>query len=378
MNPAGRQPPTTKRTKRTPASTKREDTKRKRKTSPELRAAAERDVSRAEALEALYRPLRDAGEAELEKTKSGRKLLEEARAFATTLGELYEKSSRSGRKPSDDVHRLARERQDEFRKRYGEQFGEAHAPYAHLQPSVESVAQILRPEIASQTTWVAEASFLRSMLLQPKATVEDVVAVRQGLGDPAPPAVHSCAIVPYGRREDYLLIPPTTADWQAGVSADETTGRCTIKGACMSTAFFHVEACIASGFVGQDFAVPPGPTKYTTTISYDWNCSGYGFAFIGVAIVNVDLAIVIDKRDGTRETHAREISLLTVPFVAGDGFSHEANGIKVAIPFTRDGSNGTVRIMVGADGHCTTTALAAYASFWGDVRVREICLTSTG
>ena len=124
--------------------------------------------------------------------------------------------------------------------------------------------------------------------------------------------------------------------------------------------------------------MPPGPTSYTTTISYDWQCSGFGIAYLGVAIVNVDLAIVIDKRDGTRETHAREDTLFTVPVLGGDSFSHEADDVKVTIPFKRDGSNGTVRIMVGADGQSTMIALAAWGYFRAQATVREICLTSVG
>jgi hypothetical protein len=66
--------------------------------------------------------------------------------------------------------RLARERHQQFSERYGGQLLDAQARHAHLQPSVEAVALILRPDMASQTTWTSETSFLRSMLLQPKAT----------------------------------------------------------------------------------------------------------------------------------------------------------------------------------------------------------------
>ena len=79
-----------------------------------------------------------------------------------------------------------------------------------------------------------------------------------------------------------------------------------------------VDATSASAFVGHDFAVPAGPTSYDATISYDWDGRGFGMVVIGVVIVNVDLAVVIDKRDGTRETHAREVSLLTIPFFGYD------------------------------------------------------------
>jgi hypothetical protein len=98
----------------------------------------------------------------------------------------------------------------------------------------------------------------------------------------------------------------------------------------------------------------------------------------GVAVVNVDLAILIDRRDGTRETEAREISLLIVPVIGGDGFSHDAQNVSVTIPFTRDGSNGTVRIMAGADGETTVVSPGAGANFWATATIRQICLTSVG
>jgi hypothetical protein len=94
--------------------------------------------------------------------------------------------------------------------------------------------------------------------------------------------------------------------------------------------------------------------------------------------VNVDLAILIDRRDGTKETDAREISLLIVPVAAGDGFSHDAQNVSVTIPFTRDGSNGTVRIMAGSDGQATVIALGGGANFWASATIRQICLTSVG
>jgi hypothetical protein len=57
-------------------------------------------------------------------------------------------------------------------------------------------------------------------------------------------------------------------------------------------------------------------------------------------------------------------------------FHYEADDVKVTIPFTRDGSNGTVRIMVGADGQATVISPGGYAEMFVKARVREICLTS--
>ena len=355
-----------------------EPANRRPRGSPELRKAAEQAASRAEALEALFRPLQEAGQAELKKTKSGRKLLQESRAFAKKLGELHERII-SGKISFSEGQRLVRERHEVFRARHMEGLTEAHAQYARLQPSVEAVVQVLRPDMA-RTTWISETSFLRAMLMRPKAPPDNVRTVLQGLGDPPlPPALRSCSVAPYSRKEEYQLAPPLSVEWRSAAAASPEKGLVTIAGNCVSTVFFHIQAHLASAFVGQDFPVPSGPTSYTLTITYDWHCWGFGAAALGVAIVNVDLAIAIDKRDGTpRETHAREVTLLTVPVIGGDSFSHSASNAKVTIPFTRDGSNGTVRIMVGADGHCMTAAVAGAANFGADVNVREICVEATG
>ena len=133
---------------------------------------------------------------------------------------------------------------------YGDQFFAAHAQHAHLQPSVEAVAQILRPEMAAQTTWISETSFMRSMLLRPKATPEDVGTVTQGLGDPAPP-VQSCITPPYG-RSDFNLIPAAiSADWPpAESSGSPENGTVWIGGNAMATAGVTVGVYLASAFVG--------------------------------------------------------------------------------------------------------------------------------
>lgn len=378
MSPAARKSATQRKTT-VPASKKRASTKRGPRSKAELREAAKQDVSRVKALEALYRPLREAAEAELEKTKSGRKLLEETHAFATELDELHE-GIRSGRTSAAEAEMLRREREEEFRVRHDDQLVEAQSRHASLQPSVEAVAQILRPEMAAQTTWVSETSPFRSMLLQPKATPEDVGTVSQGLGDPRrpppPPIVQLSATPPWQYKEEHFLLPPFINDMANPAEADETTGVTSASGRAMATYVVSAEAALASAFVGNDFPVPKGPTSYEARITYDWACAGGGYAYFGCTVVNVDVAIVVDRLDGTRETHAWETSMLTLPVFGQDQFSHEVTNATSSYPFTRNGLQGTTRIWVGVDGHVTTVAFAGGGSFFGRTVVREICLNS--
>jgi hypothetical protein len=154
-------------------------------------------------------------------------------------------------------------------------------------------------------------------------------------------------------------------NFSAWSRADEKQGVADIRTECFAMSWTPIDVGRASAFVGHDFAVPAGPTKYKATLHYDWNCDGVGAVAVGVVVVNVDLAIVIDKRDGSRETYAREVSLLTIPFAGSDRFLHYANDVRVTIPFARDGSKGTVRIMVGADGTCTSIAPFPWAGNCG-------------
>jgi hypothetical protein len=384
---------TTATAKRPRTATRKSTTHRPRQQRPPKPSEAEKqELARAKELDDLYRPLREAVEAELEKTKSGRKLLNERQALGQEVGKLSEGVT-SGETPREEGDLRMRERLEEFRSHYGDQLVDTQARLAHLQPSAAAVAQILRPEMARQTMWVSEASPAGSMLLQPKtvpidpaavvegpkATPADAGVVTEGLGAPTPPLVDSCVTAPYDRKDDHMTWALFYGELPFAADAHPDRGTTEIGGNCWSLPVFAIDGFFSSAFVGHDFPVPPGPTKYETTISYDWWCWGNAVVAFGLAVVNCNLAIVIDKLDGTRETHAREISLFSVPVFLGDLFNHRSDNARVSIPFERDGLNGTVRIMVGADGHCTTVAFpCAVAQFYAIANVREICLRSVG
>jgi transposase len=183
---------------------------------PKLDEAEKQELARAKELEELYRPLRDAAEAELQKTKSGRKLLEDIQGLAREFGEPG-KGMTVRETPSEEAGLRLRERLDEFRRRSGDEFVEAHARHVHLQPSAQAVAQILCPAMATQTVWVSETSPTGSMLLQPKpipanasavggpeAIPADAGTVTEGLGGSPPPLVHSCVTPPFTRKDEHM------------------------------------------------------------------------------------------------------------------------------------------------------------------------------
>jgi hypothetical protein len=339
------------------------------KRSPRLREEAAQNLARAEELDGLFRPLREAGEAELAKTASGRRVLKQARALGDELSELYQDIG-SGKTPFEEGHRRARERRDEFAEKHAEQFLEAHARAARLQPSVEAVAQILHPGTASETVWVTETAFLQSMLLKPKPEPEDVATVERGLG--LPPPVHSCLRPPYARKAEY--------GWGDVHEDAETDGHCTIT-AFTVTAFGVPVASSATAWLGGEFTVPAGLSHYELTVDYDWACDESGWAMFGVAVAGGGVDIQIDKDDGTPPIEVKDLSFGDrIAIVAGglyDADFEDDGHKKTTVPFTRNvGDGGTVRVWVGVGGHGEVWAFVAGATFWNRLFVREICLKS--
>ncbi len=183
--------------KRKPATPK--PATRKPKKSTELREAAEQNRTRVEELDGLYR---QAAEAELEKTASGKKLLKEARALGDELGGLY-KDIGSGKTALEEGYRRARRQRERFNDKHREQLFEVQA---RLRASGEAVAQILHPEIAHEATWVTESALGKGMVLNSKPPPEDIATVEQGVDAPQPIAI--CLHPPYPRREDYSFGSP--------------------------------------------------------------------------------------------------------------------------------------------------------------------------
>jgi hypothetical protein len=362
--------------------TKNDSSPQKTKATPEMRKTAEQNIARVKALEVLYRPLHEAARAELQKTASGCAALEEMNAVGREIDELSKGiSAKKGNRAEVGVQ--VRERVKKFLAQHGDQLHAAYAKHGILQPSAMAVAQTLRPETAGKTSWVAETSVLGSMLMTPKQLPQDVGTVSQGLGGDMPPAVQACVTAPYELGGfDFETLNNATVSWNINPtysSSQPVQGYAGVAGeADVNALFGGVGTCFGSAFVGHDFDVPPGPTSYTATITYDWQGDGGGFVIFGIGVVSVDLAILIDLRDGTKITEAREVSLLTIPVASGDSFEHFATNVSVTIPFTRDGSNGTVRIMAGADAQATVSAVSGSANYWTEATIRQICIMSVG
>jgi hypothetical protein len=131
--------------------------------------------------------------------------------------------------------------------------------------------------------------------------------------------------------------------------------------------------------VGGDFAVPKGLTDYALAVDYYFDFYQFAFALFGVGVSNLDVAILVDKKDGTpMEKYAESVCCLVVPFAGGDHSYHWGNA-KVEHFFRRATSDAAnVRVLVGADGHGDVWAYSGGAKFSGSVEVRSICLTSIG
>jgi hypothetical protein len=368
--------------RRKPATRK---SKPKPNRSPQLREAAKQNLARVEELAALYRPLHEAAEAELAKTASGKKLLRETRTLGEELNERHEKIA--PRKTSDEEgRRLADQRREAFVHRHQEQLLEAYAPHARLQPPVEAITQLLQPEMASETLWVAETSLHRGMVLRPKPDhemvlrpkpdPEDLGTIGQGLDDPAPMPgpFQSCLRPDYPWREDYGWAPPIGG----ALAQAELNGTCVSWGEAIGLYSIPVTAG-ANAWVGGDFAVPKGLTDYALAVDYYFDFYQFAFALFGVGVSNLDVAILVDKKDGTpMEKYAESVCCLVVPFAGGDNSYHWGNA-KVEHLFRRATSDAAnVRVLVGADGHGDVWAYSGGAKFSGSVEVRSICLTSIG
>jgi hypothetical protein len=396
MSSTGQKAPSS-RGKASPRRGKRGPAKRKLAGAP--RASRKQALGQVEELEALYRPLREAGEAELSKTRSGRALLESTRAHGAELGELYE-SIAGSKTPLEAGHRLARRRREEFTQKHQEQFLDAYAPHARLQPSVEAVARILRPEETPRTAWVAEARSPGTMLLQPKpvpggehayptqglvpadtVAPDDLGTVSQGVGDPmAPQPVRACLGAPYPLQEEHYVAAPVGF---ASTGAFPS-GRVMADGWAFASPFIPAQATVANAWVAQDFKVPAGITYYTATVDYKYDFFGLTAVGIGLAVISLNVAILIDKGDGrppTRDAYA--INLLIVP-AWGNERILRSRSETATVPFGRAGSstqpnvpsNGTVRVWVGTDAHCVGVGLFAYAEFVTTVDVKSVCVNS--
>lgn len=199
------------------------------------------------------------------------------------------------------------------------------------------------------------------MLLRPKRGLEQLGSVRQGLGDPAPPPGRACKGAPYARREEYPFAPVLGSI----IANAELDGRLLVDGWCGSGLGIP-EASIGVAWVGHDLDLAAGFRRHEATIDDDFDFSGSAMAMWGVSVVNLDVATVLDKRDGTpAEKSAQSVCTMVVPFVGGDHFFHMGN-VRVTLPVTRDTSEaGTVRVMVGVDGHCMSIAFCGLAFVFG-------------
>jgi hypothetical protein len=350
-------------------------TQRELDLSAHLDELAREDRARLEDLESLYLPLKEAVEKELGKTARGRKVVEGTRALGEQLEEVA--SVVSSTEAGKDAQLLLQAPVMRFRERHGEQLFAAQAPHLHLRPPVEAIAQVLHPDVPADTLWVSETRPSGGVVLEPKATLtldevdtggEELGTSGQGLSDPGA----MCVMQPYGRREEYPLSPVLGEV----VCSAELDGRMFQWGWAMS--LWHVpEATFSDAWLGNDFPVPDGFTKYEVIVDYEYLQMGTAWAFLGISVINQDVAILVDNLDGTFMKSAQSVSTMIVPVAGGDKYERSGK-TTVTLPFDRaSGAAGTVKVMVGADAHCWSSALSGMAMFGTGVvsmKLNEICV----
>lgn len=324
----------------------------------------------------MYQAVREAGDAELAKTASGKKLLNDTRALGRELREIHLKIA-SGKTSYGEGHRTSLQRRLRFRDKHQSALLKAYSRHARLQPSVDAIAAILHPqEAAAAPVWVAEIAFLQAVLLTPSAAPSDVGAVKQGLGDPTPPQpVNVCISAPYARK--------STSEWNQLVGF-------AIAGATPSSGMLFTSAQglgfdgaagagSAEAFVGDDLSVPAGHTGYELSVDVDWTFNGSSFAVGGVAVCGSGITVRVDQMDGSQtfDTNHPLFSLVS-PVIWGNG-ANGSGSTTVVVPITLANANARkIRVMVGVGSHGEAWAtFSSMGSASASATVKKICLDST-
>jgi hypothetical protein len=117
----------------------------------------------------------------------------------------------------------------------------------------------------------------------------------------------------YPHKEEYLWSPPTgsaIADAEVNGSLVSWREAWGFAGVPVTTG--------AQPWIAADFAAPDGFTEYALLVDYSFEFASNALAYFGVAVSGLDVAIQVDKKDGTpAERWAESICTLVCPSLRG-------------------------------------------------------------
>jgi hypothetical protein len=339
-----------------------------------LRRELEERLAALRAVNELRAPLWEAVTAELDGAREKAKTPFSRRAAAT--GKRIQKARdafRAGEltraRAIKSYERGLAELRDEFES------GSVDALWKHakLHPSMpELLVAWLERRIGDESHVLRVDKYLGIVYERTHERPVDVETIEQGLGDPAPPLLGTCASPPYLVNEDRLnaqLISPSNL-----VRSRPSFGVVTVD-------VMGDLAGGASGYslVGADFTIPTGYTAIAATATIDWSFYASTFAIGGGATAGGALMIRVEDPVGTT-TALTSTPLFTSlsPVIWGN----EARGSGItdlnASISTPDGQSRTIRVFAGIAGHAECAAVfAAGATLVSGGTVTKICIRAT-
>ena len=233
----------------------------------DLRRTVEQRREALRTVNELRSPLWDAITAELDRGKSKGSFSRRA----TTVGKRMQKGFddfNAGKVTRARAIKSYERGLAQLREDYEKRSVDALWDHATLHPSTaEVIAAWLNRRVDDQAQPVQIDKYLGWLFEHYRERPSDVGVIEQGLGDPAPPPLGTCASPPYAFRDDRVF------------SQAISVGNFAISTPSSGRAMVDVMGDLAGGasghsLVGADFAVPAGYTNIAVTANIDWTSAG--------------------------------------------------------------------------------------------------------
>jgi hypothetical protein len=308
----------------------------------------------------LHRPLEEAVNAELARTKSGKELLRDQKELVQKVSATWKLVSEK-RLSRAAAWKTVGPQLDALKSRMQPHLMAVYAKHEDIAPNHRTVIRTLLGADALSTPWFLQVVWLPVYLFTPVSNVvpSDVGVVQQALDDPPP----------FG-----LCKSPAYALQESGVTWQLLGGGLAFPGSS-SGSFFSNSWCDFNGgaachaIVGDDFSIPQGHTDFEVTADIDWSYSGWTFAVGGASVAGAELVLVVERGDGSSRTWVTQ-SLFTLvsPLSWGSGASGTGS-TKLSLSFSVASNKArTVRVFAGGRSHAecgSTFAAGAYVTVFG-------------